>query len=118
LRLATWPPISHSLNARQIAARNRVNSLANSRSILVADLAREPTQQALTVAPGDGQAIGGTKVMAPSGWLAVRPSGTEFVYKVYAESLRGVVPLRDLQEAAHAIVIEALMRCAAASVPQ
>ena len=62
------------------------------------------------MAPGDGHPIGGIKVMAPSGWFAARPSGTEDVYKIYAESFRGAAHLRDIQEAARAIVTEALTR--------
>ena len=53
------------------------------------DLAGEPIQTVLTHAPGNGAALGGLKVVAESGWFAARPSGTENIYKIYAESFRG-----------------------------
>src|SRR5512139_2173619 len=53
------------------------------------DLAGERIQTILTRAPGDGGPIGGLKVIAESGWFAARPSGTENIYKIYAESFRG-----------------------------
>ena len=51
-------------------------------------LAGEPITATLTRAPGNDQAIGGLKVVAESGWFAARPSGTESIYKIYAESFR------------------------------
>ena len=51
----------------------------------------------LTTAPGNGAPIGGLKVVAANGWFAARPSGTEDVYKIYAESFRGADHLRDIQ---------------------
>jgi phosphoglucomutase len=72
------------------------------------ELAGEPILDKLTAAPGNGAAIGGLKVVAEHGWFAARPSGTEDVYKVYAESLDGEERLeRILEEATH-IVDEAL----------
>jgi len=67
-------------------------------------LAGEPVTGVLTTAPGDGEAIGGIKVVAASGWFAARPSGTEDVYKLYAESFRGEGHLREIQEQAQAAV--------------
>ena len=58
----------------------------------------------LTAAPGDGQPIGGIKVVTEHGWFAARPSGTEAVYKLYAESFRGPEHLRRIQEEAQAII--------------
>jgi phosphoglucomutase len=58
----------------------------------------------LTTAPGDGQPIGGIKVVTEHGWFAARPSGTEAVYKLYAESFRGPEHLRRIQEEAQAII--------------
>lgn len=72
------------------------------------DLAGETIQTVLTNAPGNGASIGGLQVIAPNGWFAVRPSGTEDVYKVYAESFRGPEHLRRVQEDARRIVAEAL----------
>jgi phosphoglucomutase len=62
----------------------------------------------LTTAPGNGAPIGGLKVITPQGWFAVRPSGTEDVYKLYAESFRGSDHLRRIQEEAQAITRTAL----------
>src|SRR5262249_5946537 len=58
----------------------------------------------LTSAPGDGQPIGGVKVMAEHGWFAARPSGTEAVYKLYAESWKGDAHLRRIQDEARAAI--------------
>jgi phosphoglucomutase len=62
----------------------------------------------LTTAPGNGASIGGLKVVTEQGWFAARPSGTEDVYKLYAESFRGKDHLRRIQEEAQAIITEAL----------
>ncbi|MGH9452703.1 MAG: phosphoglucomutase (alpha-D-glucose-1,6-bisphosphate-dependent) [Terriglobia bacterium] len=72
------------------------------------ELAGEKIRQILTTAPGDGNSIEGVKVIAPNGWFAARPSGTEEIYKIYAESFRGADHLRQIQEEAQIIVSEAL----------
>ena len=72
------------------------------------DLAGETIQTILTQAPGNGAPIGGLKVSTESGWFAARPSGTENIYKIYAESFRGADHLRRILEEAQAIVSEAL----------
>jgi phosphoglucomutase len=77
------------------------------------DLAGEKIQTLLTHAPGNGAPIGGIKVIAESGWFAARPSGTEDIYKIYAESFRGADHLRRILEEAQTIVNDAL-----AAVPQ
>ena len=64
----------------------------------------------LTTAPGNGAPIGGLKVMAEHGWFAARPSGTENVYKIYAESFSGEAHLERLIEEAQAMVSTALER--------
>ncbi len=71
-------------------------------------LAGEPILARLTAAPGNGAPIGGLKVTTESGWFAARPSGTEDVYKLYAESFRGADHLTEIQNEARAIVAEAL----------
>ncbi len=78
------------------------------------DLAGEKVQAILTRAPGNGASIGGLKVAAESGWFAARPSGTENIYKIYAESFRGADHLRRILEEAQTIVSDAL----SASVPR
>ncbi len=74
------------------------------KDITVSDLAGEKIAQIITTAPGDGNPIGGVKVIAENGWFAARPSGTEDVYKIYAESFRGQEHLRRIQEEAQNIV--------------
>ena len=73
-------------------------------------LAGEPIQQVLTSAPGDGNRIGGVKVVAEHGWFAARPSGTEDLYKLYAESFTGEEHLRQIQHDAQRMVAAALAR--------
>jgi phosphoglucomutase len=72
------------------------------------ELAGEKIQTILTKAPGNGAPIGGLKVIAESGWFAARPSGTEDIYKIYAESFRGADHLRRILEEAQTIVNDAL----------
>jgi phosphoglucomutase len=74
------------------------------------EVAGEQIQQILTTAPGDGKPIGGIKVIASSGWFAARPSGTEEIYKIYAESFLGPDHLRQIEEEAKTIVMETLNR--------
>jgi phosphoglucomutase len=73
-----------------------------------AELAGEKIVAALTTAPGNGAPIGGLKVVAASGWFAARPSGTEDVYKLYAESFRGPEHLAAIQEQAREIIAAAI----------
>jgi phosphoglucomutase len=73
-----------------------------------ASLADEPIRAILTKAPSNGAAIGGLKVSADSGWFAARPSGTENVYKVYAESFAGDTHLQKILAEARTIVQAAL----------
>jgi phosphoglucomutase len=68
------------------------------------DLAGEKIQAILTRAPGNDAPIGGLKVVAESGWFAARPSGTEDIYKIYAESFRGDDHLRLIIKEAQAMV--------------
>jgi phosphoglucomutase len=72
------------------------------------DLGGEKIQGILTTAPGNGAPIGGLKVIAQSGWFAARPSGTENIYKIYAESFKGEDHLHRIQEEAQAIVSDTL----------
>ena len=69
-----------------------------------AELAGEEIRTILTTAPGNGAPIGGLKVVTDNGWFAARPSGTENVYKLYAESFRDETHLRRIQEEAQALV--------------
>jgi phosphoglucomutase len=72
------------------------------------DLAGEKIQAILTTAPGNSAPIGGLKVSTESGWFAARPSGTEDIYKIYAESFQGADHLRRIVEEAQVIVNNAL----------
>ncbi len=76
--------------------------------IKITELAGEKITAVLTNAPGDGAPIGGLKVVAASGWFAARPSGTEDIYKIYAESFKGADHLRRILEEAQTIVSGAL----------
>jgi phosphoglucomutase len=84
-------------------------------SIRVPDLAGEKILTVLTNAPGDGNAIGGVKVVAENGWFAARPSGTEDIYKIYAESFSGKEHLQKIESEAQTIVDQALATAASAS---
>jgi len=93
-------------NPKQKAALERL-----SRSdIHATELAGERIEQILTTAPGEGSPIGGIKVIAQDGWFAARPSGTEEIYKIYAESFLGQDHLRQIEAEAQTIVSEALAR--------
>jgi phosphoglucomutase len=72
------------------------------------ELAGEPIRTVLTHAPGNGAPMGGVKVVADTGWFAARPSGTEDIYKIYAESFRGADHLRHILEEAQTMVDDAL----------
>jgi phosphoglucomutase len=74
------------------------------RHITASEMAGEKITAVLTAAPGNGASIGGIKVMTENGWFAARPSGTEDVYKMYAESFKGEDHLRRIQEEAQALI--------------
>jgi phosphoglucomutase len=76
--------------------------------VTATELAGEPITATLTTAPGNGAALGGLKVCTESGWFAARPSGTEDVYKVYAESFHGADHLGRIQQEARDVVAAAL----------
>lgn len=76
--------------------------------VTASDLAGDPITAILTTAPGNGAKIGGLKVSTETAWFAARPSGTEDLYKIYAESFRGVEHLVEVQDAARTMVSTAL----------
>lgn len=90
-------------NAEQKAA---LQNLTPER-VKATDMAGEPILAKLTHAPSNGAAIGGLKVVTENGWFAARPSGTEEIYKIYAESFRGRDHLHQIQQEAQAIVAAA-----------
>jgi phosphoglucomutase len=87
--------------------RSRLQKLAPE-AVKEAELAGEPISAKLTRAPGNNAAIGGLKVVAPSGWFAARPSGTENIYKIYAESFKDEGHLQRIVAEAQRIVNAAL----------
>ncbi len=87
------------------------------RQVRIEQLADEPIRSVLTRAPGNDAPIGGIKVISESGWFAARPSGTEDIYKVYAESFRGDDHLRAILGQAQLIVDSALAADAAGTEP-
>jgi phosphoglucomutase len=101
-----------SAYARIDAAATREEKAALGRlspeAVTATELAGEPITAKLTRAPGNDAAIGGLKVTTENAWFAARPSGTEDVYKVYAESFRGPEHLAQVQEEAKAVVSAAL----------
>ena len=92
------------------ASREQKEALArlSPEQVAATELAGEPITTALTTAPGNGAPIGGLKVVAGSGWFAARPSGTEDVYKLYAESFRGPEHLAAIQDQAREIITAAI----------
>jgi phosphoglucomutase len=91
--------------------RTKLSSLAPE-SISASSLAGEPITARLTSAPGNGASIGGLKVVTESGWFAARPSGTENIYKIYAESFRDEAHLQEIVSEAQQIVHDALVSAA------
>ncbi len=85
------------------AQKDRLRALSPD-DVTATTLAGEKITARLTAAPGNGARIGGLKVTTENGWFAARPSGTEDVYKIYAESFRGSDHLRQIQEEARSLV--------------
>lgn len=101
-------PYYTRIDAPASPAEKAALSGLSSESVDAADLAGEPITAKLTRAPGNGASIGGLKVMSENGWFAARPSGTENVYKIYAESFLGRDHLSRITEEAQQIVARAL----------
>ena len=96
------------IDAPANAAQKRRLSQLDRRQVRISELAGEPIEQILTQAPGNNAPIGGVKVTARGGWFAARPSGTEDIYKIYAESFHDDAHLRTLIGEAQTIVDAAL----------
>jgi len=97
-------PLYSRTDAPATEAQKTVLARIAKESINVSVLAGEKVLKVLTSAPGDGNAIGGVKVVAENGWFAARPSGTEAIYKIYAESFRDEMHLKQIQAEAQSIV--------------
>jgi phosphoglucomutase len=105
-------PLYDRTDAHATSQQKTMLAKMSKESIRSPTLAGEKIQAVLTHAPGDGQAIGGVKVIAESGWFAARPSGTEEIYKIYAESFRDQQHLEQIEEEAQTIVSEAFTAAA------
>jgi len=101
-------PIYERIDAPATPEQKSVLAKLSPQQVRATDLAGDKIQAVLTTAPGNGAAIGGLKVVTEHGWFAARPSGTEDVYKVYAESYRGRDHLRRIQEEAQALIAKSL----------
>ena len=108
-------PVYERVEAPATPAQKASLEKLSASDIHAADLAGESVQQVLTTAPGNGKPIGGIKVSSENGWFAARPSGTEDIYKIYAESFIGADHLRRIEEEAQAIVSGTLARSASSS---
>jgi phosphoglucomutase len=101
-------PLYDRVEAPATSAQKKQLAKLSPKQVTMTELAGEKIQSILTHAPGNDAPIGGLKVMAASGWFAARPSGTEDIYKIYAESFRGTDHLRRILAEAQAIVGAAL----------
>jgi phosphoglucomutase len=101
-------PLYDRRDAPATPAQKAMLARLSPQQVRSADLAGETIQAILTHAPGNGASIGGLKVIAESGWFAARPSGTEDIYKIYAESFLDADHLRRILQEAQTIVSEAL----------
>ncbi|HYR60059.1 MAG TPA: phosphoglucomutase, alpha-D-glucose phosphate-specific, partial [Nitrospiraceae bacterium] len=97
-------PVYERIDAAATPAQKTMLSKLSPDQVEGTELAGDRIVAKLTTAPGNGAAIGGLKVVTEQGWFAARPSGTEDVYKLYAESFRGKDHLRLIQEEALALV--------------
>jgi phosphoglucomutase len=101
-------PVYERIDAPATLEQKAILEKLSAEQVKIKDLAGEKIQAILTTAPGNGAPIGGLKVVAESGWFAARPSGTEEIYKVYAESFGGTDHLHRIQEEAQTIVNAAI----------
>ena len=101
-------PVYDRVEASATPAQKQMLAHLSAQQILSAELGGEKIRSILTQAPGNGAPLGGLKVIAENGWFAARPSGTEDIYKIYAESFHGENHLRRILTEAQAIVDTAL----------
>jgi phosphoglucomutase len=97
-------PYYERIDAPATPAQKNLLKALTGEKLGMRELAGEPVRSTLTAAPGNGQPFGGIKVIADSGWFAARPSGTEDVYKIYAESFESERHLRQIQHDAQAAI--------------
>jgi phosphoglucomutase len=101
-------PVYDRVEAPATANQQKRLSVLSPKDVRCADLAGEKVRSIVTEAPGNHAPIGGVKVTSATGWFAARPSGTEPIYKIYAESFRGADHLRRIVEEAQTVVDDAL----------
>lgn len=97
-------PVYERIDAAATPEQKTILSKLSPEQVKATELAGDQIVAMLTTAPGNGAAIGGLKVVTEEGWFAARPSGTEDVYKLYAESFRGIEHLKRIQEEAQALI--------------
>lgn len=102
-------PVYERIDAAATPEQKAILSKLSPAQVQAAELAGDKIIAMMTTAPGNGAAIGGLKVVTDQGWFAARPSGTEDVYKLYAESFRGNEHLKRIQDEAQALIAKALM---------
>jgi len=100
-------PAYQRIDAPATPAQKAILAKLSPPQVAASELAGEKITSLLTKAPGNDAPIGGLKVVTPSGWFAARPSGTEEVYKLYAESFKGPDHLRRIQEEAQVVIRKA-----------
>ena len=101
-------PVYERMDAPANPAQKKVLANLSPELVAATELAGDPITAKLTRAPFNQDAIGGLKVVTEQGWFAARPSGTENIYKIYAESFKGAAHLAQIQTEAQAIVSSAL----------
>jgi len=111
-------PVDDRIDAPATPDQKELLAKLSPRQVKFTELAGEKILTILTHAPGNGAPIGGLKVISESGWFAARPSGTENIYKIYAESFRGMNHLHQILEEAQIIVNDALAVQIEASEPK
>ena len=97
-------PVYERIDAPATPKQKAILAKLSPDQVKIKDLAGDKIQAILTTAPGNNAPMGGLKVVAENGWFAARPSGTENIYKIYAESFRGTDHLKIIQEEAQSIV--------------
>lgn len=108
LTAAFGEPVYERIDAPATPEQKEVLQNLSADQVKIKALAGEKIASVLTTAPGNGARIGGLKVIAKNGWFAARPSGTESIYKIYAESFKGEDHLRRIQDEAQTIVSQAI----------
>jgi len=115
LTLLFGTPYYERLDAPASAVQKACLAALTPEQVTVDELAGEAIQAKLTRAPGNDAVIGGLKVVTANGWFAARPSGTEDIYKIYAESFKGIDHLRQIQDDARQIVSAVFEKAESAS---